>query len=125
MNLDGRVMAVSGTAPNGVVGAGTRLHFSQVGDRVVGRYSGGRIVRGCLAGRIEGGKVGFRYLQREESGELHGGRSHCDVQQLADGRLRLIEHFAWNTRQGSGINIFEEVPPANPRHPLSGERFRG
>jgi hypothetical protein len=107
-------MMVSGTAPNGVAGAGTRLRFSQVGNRVLGRYSGGRVVRGCLAGRVEGAEFRFRYLQREGSGELHAGRSHCDVQWLGDGRLRLIEHFAWSTRVGSGVNVFEELPSDGP-----------
>jgi len=39
-------MLVSGTAANGVVGAGTVLRFFQVGAKVIGRYSGGRIKRG-------------------------------------------------------------------------------
>lgn len=111
MNLDGRVMTVSGTAPTGVVGAGTLLEFVQLGGRVLGRYSGGRVIRGCLVGRIEGAEFAFRYLQREDSGELHGGQSRCEVQPLDDGRLRLIEHFAWSTREGSGVNIFDEFIP--------------
>ena len=110
MDLDGRVMTVSDRAPNGVVGAGTRLRFSQAGERVLGRYSGGKVQRGCLVGRIAGAEFAFRYLQREESGELHGGQSHCEVQRLSDGRLRLVEHFAWNTREGTGVNVFEELP---------------
>ena len=112
MNLHGRVLAVSGTDPIGVVGAGTRLYLSQHGDRVAGRYSGGRIQRGWLVGRLNGVELRFRYLQREESGEIHGGDSHCDMEQLGDGRFRLIEHFTWTTRDGSGINVFEEVRPA-------------
>ena len=112
MNLHGRVLAVSGTDPNGIVGAGTRLYLSQLGDRVAGRYSGGRIRRGCLVGRLAGVGLRFRYLQREESGEIHGGDSHCELEQLDDGRFRLIEHFSWTTREGSGINVFEEVCPA-------------
>ncbi len=109
MNLDGCVMEVSGTAPNGVVGAGTRLHFTQVGDRLLGRYSGGRVSRGCLVGRLNRGELVFRYLQREDSGELHGGQSRCEVTRLADGRHRIIEHFCWSTREGSGVNVFDEV----------------
>lgn len=46
MNLNGRCMRASGTAANGVVGAGTVLRFFQVGAKVIGRYSGGRIKRG-------------------------------------------------------------------------------
>lgn len=66
-------MHPSGMQPNGVVGVGTHLMFTQVGDRVLGRYSGGKALRGCLIGRIRGVELAFRYLQREGSGELHGG----------------------------------------------------
>jgi len=27
-----------------------------------------------------------------------------------DGRIRLLEHFQWESREGSGTNTFEEVP---------------
>lgn len=111
MDLDGRVMTVSGTAPNGVVGAGTRLALTQIGERVLGRYSGGKVLRGCLIGRIGGVELAFRYLQREDSGELHGGQSRCEVRSLVDGRVRIIEHFAWGSRAGSGVNVFDEVFP--------------
>jgi len=109
MNLNGRCMRASGTAANGVVGAGTVLRFFQVGAKVIGRYSGGRIRRGCLIGQIADARLSFRYLQREETGELHCGRSECDVRELPDGRVRIIEHFRWSTRAGSGVNVFEEV----------------
>jgi hypothetical protein len=58
MNLDGRCMVVSGAA-HGVVGAGTRLRLAQKGDRVVGRYAGGRIRCGCLVGRVVGARLAF------------------------------------------------------------------
>jgi hypothetical protein len=110
MNLDGRCMFVSGTADCGVVDAQTRLWFIQKGTRVVASYSGGHIERGCLAGQIAGTQLSFRYLQRERTGELHGGRSECEVVTLADGRIRILEHFRWTTRSGSGTNVFDEVP---------------
>lgn len=98
--------------PNGVVGVGTHLMFTQVGDRVLGRYSGGKALRGCLIGRIRGVELAFRYLQREGSGELHGVQSRCEFQERHDGRLRLIEHFDWSTRPGSGVNTFDEILPS-------------
>ena len=42
-NLDGLTMFVSSTATNGVVDDSTHLRFSQRGDRVFARYSGGRV----------------------------------------------------------------------------------
>lgn len=109
MNLDGIRMHVSATAEQGVVSSETRIHFIQKGPRVLGRYRGGRIGRGYLIGRLTGSELTFRYAQREESGEIHGGRSVCDVDRTVDGRIRIVEHFTWRTRAGSGTNVFEEI----------------
>jgi hypothetical protein len=111
MNLDRVVMYVSSTAEQGVVGAGTRLRFTQKGERVLGRYSGGAISRGCLMGALSGTQLVFRYAQVEASGEIHGGRSVCEVKRRPDYRIRIVEHFTWSTRAGSGTNVFEEVDP--------------
>ena len=110
MNLDGLRMYVSATAAVGVVSADTRLELLQKGPRVLGRYKGGNVQRGCLAGRLTGTELTFRYAQREASGEIHAGRSTCDVVRLNDRRLRILEHFTWTTRAGSGTNVFDEVP---------------
>jgi hypothetical protein len=41
--------------------------------------------------------------------EVHAGRSTCDVMLRGDGRLRIVEHFQWSTREGSGTNVFDEL----------------
>jgi len=110
MNLDGLTLYVSSTASNGVVGGDTRLHFTQKGSRVLARYGGGSIRRGCLVGTIEGETLRFRYTQLEANGEIHGGNSVCDLVTLPDGCTRIIEHFTWRTRDGSGDNVFDQVP---------------
>ena len=107
-NLNGLTMFVSSTAAGGVVSSGTHLHFSQRGTRVFARYSGGTVARGWLVGRWTDGQLTFRYAQCEGGTAIHGGRSVCDVQHL-DGRTRIIEHFTWTTRAGSGTNVFDEV----------------
>lgn len=107
-HLDGRTMFVSSTADNGVVSSETRLHFTQRGARVAARYAGGRVARGWLVGQWAGDTLHFRYAQRED-GAIHAGESACHVQELPDGRLRLIEHFTWSTRHGSGVNVFDEA----------------
>ncbi len=108
INLDGVEMYVSSTAADGVVGAGTRLRFQQRGSRLLGRYDGGAIGRGCLVGRLAGASLAFRYAQVEASGQVHAGRSVCEVFRTASGALRLVEHFAWTTREGRGTNTFDE-----------------
>ncbi|MEP6618005.1 MAG: hypothetical protein ABJE47_01770 [bacterium] len=109
MNLDGLSFQVSATAAIGVVSADTRLQLIQRGSRIVGEYSGGSIARGRLVGRIEGNTLHFRYAQREASGGIHGGHSNCDVEIALDGRIRIYEHFTWETRDGTGTNVFEQV----------------
>ena len=109
MNLDGLVMYVSSSAEQGVVGSDTRLHLVQKGSRVLARYRGGAVERGCLVGRVTGASLVFRYVQREASGELHAGRSVCELTRRDDGRVRLLEHFEWSTRDGGGTNVFDEV----------------
>lgn len=108
MNLDGVRMYVSATGEQGVVSAETTLHFMQKGSAVFARYSGGRVERGCLVGTLAGSELTFRYAQREASGEIHSGRSVCDVIRRSDGRIQIVEHFAWTSRAGSGTNVFEE-----------------
>lgn len=114
LNLDGVVMRVSATAASGVIDSATRLRFVQRGTRVAGRYGGGSVSRGCLVGTIDGTQLRFRYTQREASGEIHGGASTCDVMRQSDGSLRILEHFRWRTRPGSGTNVFETDAAQEP-----------
>jgi hypothetical protein len=109
INLDGVVMYVSSTDNGGVVDAKTRLFFAQKRSRVFARYGGGSVTRGCLVGTLSGSELVFRYTQLEVSGQIHGGRSSCEVQRTAQTGLRVIEHFTWSTRSGSGTNIFHEI----------------
>ena len=111
MNLDGRRFRVTATAEGGVVSQDTLLEFVQRGDRVLGRYQGGTIARGYLVGTTVGAGLHFRYAQREADGHIHGGRSVCDLHVSAGRVLRLEEHFTWETRPGSGTNVFEEISP--------------
>ncbi len=109
MNLDHTQFRVSSTAENGVVSSETRLALEQRGSRILGRYSGGSILRGYLVGTLTGSVLQFRFTQREVAGQIHGGRSVCELERLGDGRLRLHERFTWTTRVGSGTNTFDEL----------------
>jgi len=109
MNLSGKRFRVLATSEQGVVSEDTLLEFVQRGARVLGRYRGGTIARGYLVGTTVGASLRFRYAQREADGHIHGGRSVCDLYVSRGGALRLEEHFTWDTRLGSGTNIFEEI----------------
>ena len=107
-SLHGKRMRVLQTAESGVVGSGTRLVFEESDSVITARYDGGAVVVGYLVGRRTGQQAMFRYAQISTSGEVDGGVSQCDLA-ITDGRLRLHEHFRWESRTGEGLNVFEEL----------------
>lgn len=109
-SLAGRRMNVVQTASNGVVNAATVFEFEQDGDAVWAPYRGGGIERGFLVGKRRGDQLTFRYAQLATDGTLDGGQSECVIDTLEDGRVRLVEHFEWESRPGGGTNVFEELP---------------
>lgn len=109
MRLDGSSFVVSSTAETGVISTDTRLDFVQRGRRVLGRYRGGSITRGCLVGTLRDNTLRFRYAQTEANGHVHGGSSVCDLEVLRDGRIWIHEHFTWETRAGRGTNVFDQT----------------
>ena len=109
LSLDGIKMRVVTTAPNGVVGADTVFVFQQHERVVTAHYSGGRIVAGFLAGVWDGERLPFRYVQIADGETLDSGRSVARVTKLPDGRLRLEEQFQWESKPGTGTNIFEQI----------------
>jgi hypothetical protein len=114
MNLHGKTMRVVQTAPNGVVGKGTVFRFTQVGSIVEASYSGGRIAVGHLVGILEGELLSFRFCQISDRAHIDGGASQGRLEVLSDGRLRLVESFSWESREGTGVNIFEEIADEEP-----------
>ena len=115
ITLDGLKMRVVTTATSGVVSADTVFEFQQQGMVVTARYAGGRIMAGFLAGKWEKGRLPFRYVQVTNDGAVESGRSVGHVSRLPDGRVRLEEHFQWESKQGSGTNVFEEIPIVSRR----------
>lgn len=103
-------MRVVSTAESGVVNAETLFTFTQEGPVVSAHYSGGYVRLGYLVGVITSEGLCFRYAQLDTNGRLDGGSSTCEIEMTFDGRIRLIERFQWESREGSGTNIFEEAP---------------
>lgn len=110
------------TAENGVVNARTEFLFRQVERHVSAEYAGGGVVRGHLVGILDGARLTFRYAQLEQGDVLNSGRSSCEVERTPDGRLRILEHFEWESRPGGGTNVFEELPDPADGAPDSGWR---
>jgi hypothetical protein len=116
-SLDGIRMRVVATAASGVVGADTIFSFSQRGLVVTAHYAGGRITAGFLAGRWEADRLVFRYVQVADGESVDSGQSVARVTHSPGGRLRLEESFQWETRTGSGTNVFEEICGSIPPPP--------
>ncbi len=107
--LDRLQMVTVETDAGGTVSSSTVMTFEQAGDVVSARYRGGSIVDGYLIGRLAGRNFHFRYVQADTEGRLDAGVSDGLFEYAPNGRLRLVEHFTWITRDGQGTNIFEEV----------------
>ena len=109
ISLDGKRMHVTKTAGIGVVNSDTYFDFKQEGSTVTASYSGGGIETAYLVGKLIDNNFEFRYAQLQTDGNLDGGHSNCEVNVLQDGRTQIVEHFQWESREGTGTNIIEEV----------------
>ena len=109
VNLDGIRMRAEKTAANGVINKKTIFHFHQKENCVWAEYAGGRVARGYLVGLLSDDKLEFRYCQMDSDGKLDGGVSVCDVELDPSHRIRLIEHFEWESRAGSGTNVIQQI----------------
>ena len=108
VDMDGRVLRSPSAVPGGQVTAETEFRFRQSGDMIWGRYSGGGIRLGFLVGTSDGQTLRFRYTQLDGSGETASGSSVDRIEALPDGRVRLHETWAWDSRSGSGTSVLEE-----------------
>ena len=97
------------TAPGGVIGRETEFRFHQEGDAVRASYAGGAIRHGYLVGRVSGASLEFRYCQLQTDGVLDGGSSTCELLRDDHGRVNVVEHFQWESREGSGTNVIREL----------------
>lgn len=109
ISLDKIQMRVVLTADSGEVNTETLFEFTQNDSIISAKYAGGRVRLGYLVGKIIGTKVNFRYAQIDIEGRIDSGHSVCEVSQTAAGQISLLEHFQWDSREGEGINLFEEI----------------
>jgi hypothetical protein len=109
LSLNGLKMHVVSTAEVGEVNRDTIVDFSQEGSIISARYTGGKVRLGFLVGTINGRTGSFRYAQVDNEGHIDGGTSSYEIERTDAGRMRLVEHFKWDSRPGSGTNIFEEL----------------
>ncbi|CAM5388473.1 hypothetical protein GCM10010329_12850 [Streptomyces spiroverticillatus] len=109
-SLDGLVLAPVADQAPGQVGTRTRFAYHEQDGRIWAEYAGGDVVRGHLVGTREGDRLDFRYVQLKHDGTTSSGHCLSQVTLDSDGRVRLEESWAWESQDGSGTSVVEEVP---------------
>lgn len=109
-SLDGLVLSpVTDQAP-GQVGTRTRFTYHERDGRIWAEYEGGDVLHGRLVGTRDGDRLDFRYVQLKTDGGTSSGHCVSRVAELADGRVRLEEAWEWESQEGSGTSVVEELP---------------
>ncbi|CAM3684296.1 hypothetical protein KIPE111705_20450 [Kibdelosporangium persicum] len=108
-SLDGRRFRAVADTVGGEVEASTLFTYHEKDGEIWAEYSGGKISRGYLVGTRDGDRLDFRYTQLNTEGETNTGHCVATVETLPDGRLRLNEKWEWESRDGSGTSVVEEV----------------
>ena len=109
INYDGRRFSPSPTTP----GRAAVADYHQREDLVWAEFAGGEVRRGSLAGTSAAdGVLQFAYCMVLTSGESITGVCRSIPEVLADGRIRLTEHWErFGAGADSGISTLEELPP--------------
>jgi hypothetical protein len=108
-SLDGRAFRQAEMASEGEASSATVFEYHEADDLVWARYEGGAVRLGFLVGVRDGDSLEFRYSQLNERGETSSGRCSTTISALPDGRLRLEETWAWETKPGAGTSAVEEI----------------
>lgn len=108
-DMDGRVLRAISNDAGGTVSEATTFRFEQEGDLIQARYEGGEVRRGFLVGLSDGEVLDFRYTHLTVNGETATGHSIDEIERLSDGRVRLHEEWSWDSKNGSGTSVLEEV----------------
>lgn len=108
-SLDGLVLAPVADQAPGQVGTRTRFTYHEEDGRIWAEYAGGDVVRGFLVGTRAGDRLDFRYVQLKVDGSTSSGHCVSTVVELPDGRVRLEESWAWESQEGSGTSVVEQL----------------
>jgi hypothetical protein len=107
-SLDRRVFRVADSG-GGAATTETTFHYSEDEDVITATYEGGTIRRGFLVGTRVGDSLDFRYAQLHYDGSTATGHCETRLELLDDGRIRLNESWAWDSRPESGNSVAEEL----------------
>ncbi|MFJ9640663.1 hypothetical protein [Streptomyces sp. NPDC101178] len=108
-SLEGLVLSPVADQAPGQVGTRTRFTYHERDGAIWAEYAGGDVVRGHLVGTREADRLDFRYVQLKQDGTTSSGHCLSTVTDLPDGRVRLEERWEWESQEGSGTSVVEEV----------------
>ena len=108
-SLDALLLAPVADQAPGQVGTRTRFTYHEKDGEIWAEYTGGDVVRGHLVGTRDGDRLDFRYVQLKRDGTTSSGHCVSTVVELADGRVRLEETWEWESQEGSGASVVEQV----------------
>jgi hypothetical protein len=110
ISIDGLTFAGADEKPEaGEATAETVFEYHERDGVIWARYEGGPVRLGFLVGTRDGDKLEFRYSQVNDKGETSNGRCSSTVSVLSDGRVRLDQDWAWESRPGAGRDALEET----------------
>jgi hypothetical protein len=102
IDINGKRFVTTGNE-HGVSGAETIFEYATDGDRITGRYRGGRIADGHLVGKVAGAdRIELLFQCLTTDGELMAGASRGRVSRNARGLVELQFEWAWLTGDRSG-----------------------
>ena len=108
-SLDGLVLAPVADQAPGQVGTRTRFTYHERDGVIWAEYAGGDVVRGHLVGTRDGDRLDFRYVQLKHDGTTSSGHCMSEVAELPDGRVGLAESWEWESQEGRGTSVVEEL----------------
>lgn len=107
--LDGRTFVAVETSGPGDVDSATVFRYHERDGAVWADYAGGAVRRGYLVGTRDGDRLDFRYVHLDTAGATASGRCTSRIEALPDGRVRMHETWAWESRSGSGTSVVESA----------------
>ncbi|MET8140500.1 hypothetical protein ABZU32_09345 [Sphaerisporangium sp. NPDC005288] len=111
--LDGRAFAmVSSTASEVNADEPTRFHYREANGVIWGGYTGDTVIHGRFVGTRDDDRIELTYAHALKAGGRAAGRSTSRIESLPDGRLRLVEEFAFDGDDTPQVSVCEEIRPA-------------
>lgn len=110
LDLDNKTFrVVRNDGPGAEVDEDTVFCFRQDGSLVYADYSGGGVRLGRLVGVREANQMRHAYAQVNQEGQLSTGQGRDELSRTEDGKIRIVDSWEWESQEGRGECIFEEI----------------